>query len=47
MSSASKGLRRWSRGQEFAVEYHAIEPHSHVRLQHYVKGLVQNPKEIV
>ena len=33
---------RWSRGQEFAVENVVIEPHTHARLQHYVKWLVQN-----
>jgi hypothetical protein len=31
---------RWSRGQEFAVENLAIKPHTHARLQHYVKRLV-------
>ena len=34
---------RWSRGQEFAVENVMIEPHTHARLQHYVKRLVQEP----
>jgi hypothetical protein len=38
---------RWSRGQEFAVENLAIKPHTHARLQHYVKRLVQEPAEIV
>ena len=38
---------RWSRGQEFAVENVAIEPHTHVRLAHYVKRLVQKPREVV
>jgi hypothetical protein len=38
---------RWSRGQEFAVENLAIEPHTCARLQHYVKRLVQEPTEIV
>ncbi|NOS81297.1 MAG: PilZ domain-containing protein [Nitrospira sp.] len=36
---------RWSRGQEFAVENLAIEPHIHARLQHYVKRLVQELAE--
>ena len=36
---------RWSRGQEFAVENLAIEPHNHARLQHYVKRLVQELAE--
>ena len=31
---------RWSRGQEFAVENIAIEPHTQARLKHYVKRLV-------
>jgi hypothetical protein len=34
---------RWSRGQEFAVETVMIEPHTHARLQHYVKRLCENP----
>jgi hypothetical protein len=34
---------RWSRGQEFAVEYVAIEPHTQARLAHYVKRLVLEP----
>jgi hypothetical protein len=38
---------RWSRGQEFAVENTSIEPHTHARLQHYVKRLVQEPTETV
>ena len=33
---------RWSRGQEFAVENLAIEPHTQARLKHYVKRLVLN-----
>ena len=33
---------RWSRGQEFAVENMAIEPHTQARLKHYVKRLVLN-----
>ena len=38
---------KWSRGQEFAVENVAIEAHTHARLQHYVKRLVQEPTTIV
>lgn len=38
---------RWSRGQEFAIENLAIEPHTHARLHHYVKRLVQEPTEIL
>ena len=34
---------RWSRGQEFAVETVAIEPHTQARLSHYVKRLVLEP----
>ena len=34
---------RWSRGQEFAVENVAIEPHTQARLAHYVKRLVLEP----
>ena len=37
MSNVSKCLKRWSRGQEFAVENLTIETHTHARLQHYVK----------
>jgi hypothetical protein len=37
---------RWSRGQEFAVENVVIEQHTHARLRHYVKRLVQEPAEI-
>ena len=36
---------RWSRGQEFAVETMAIEPHTQTRLKHYVKRLVLNLTE--
>lgn len=36
---------RWSRGQEFAVETMAIEPHTQARLKHYVKRLVLNLTE--
>lgn len=32
---------RWSRGQEFAVENLAMEPHTHARLHHFVKRLAQ------
>lgn len=38
---------RWSRGREFAVENVAIEPHTHARLKHYVKRLVQEQTTIV
>src|SRR5512141_1432751 len=38
---------RWSRGQEFAVENLAIEPHTVPRLEHYVKRLVQELTENV
>ena len=34
---------RWSRGQEFAAETGLIEPHTQVRLQHYMKRLCENP----
>jgi hypothetical protein len=37
---------RWSRGQEFAVENLLVERHTHARLQHYVKRLVQEPAEM-
>jgi hypothetical protein len=37
---------RWSRGQEFAVENLAIEPHTRARLQHYVNRLVRNQRRI-
>ena len=36
---------RWSKGQEFAVENIAIEPHTQARLAHYVKRLVQQSLE--
>ena len=36
---------RWSRGEEFAIETVIIEQHTHARLQHYVKRLVQEPAE--
>ena len=38
---------RWSRGRDFAVENIFVERHTHARLQHYVKRLVQEPTEIV
>ena len=38
---------RWSRGQEFAVENLAMEPHAIARLAHYVKRTVQEPSEII
>jgi hypothetical protein len=37
---------RWSRGDEFAAENVVIEQLTHVRLQRYVKRLVQEPTEI-
>ena len=43
----SEAVVRWSRGQEFAVENMVIEPHTHARLQHYVKRLVQVPAEVI
>lgn len=36
---------RWSRGEEFAIETVMIEPHTHARLQHEVKRLVQASAE--
>jgi len=33
---------RWSRGQEFAVEVVAVEPHTLARLAHYLKRLVNH-----
>ena len=36
---------RWSRGQEFAMETVVIQPHTHARLQQYVKRLVLEPLE--
>ena len=38
---------RWSRGQDFAVENIFIEAHTHARLQHYVKRLVQETMETI
>ena len=38
---------RGSRGQEFAVENLAIEPHTQARLQHYVKRLAREPAKII
>jgi hypothetical protein len=43
----SEAVVRWSRGQEFAVENVVIETHTHARLQHYVKRLVQELAKIV
>jgi hypothetical protein len=43
----AQAVVRWSRGREFAVENVAIEPHTHARLQHYVKRLVQEQTTIV
>ena len=37
---------RWSRGQEFAIENLAMEPHTQARFGHYVKRLAQEPMEI-
>ena len=42
-----EAIVRWSRGQEFAVENVVIEPHTHARLQHYVKRLVQHSRESI
>ena len=36
---------RWSRGQEFAVENVAIDPHTQARLAHSVKQLGPQPLE--
>jgi hypothetical protein len=36
-----EAMVRWSGGQEFAVENLAIEPHTHARLEHYLRRLVQ------
>jgi hypothetical protein len=41
----AEAVVRWSRGQEFAVENMAIEPHTQARLKHYVKRLVLNLTE--
>lgn len=41
-----EAIVRWSRGQEFAVENLAMEPHTHARLQHYVKRLVRELAEM-
>jgi hypothetical protein len=40
-----EAIVRWSRGQEFAVENMAVEPHTQARLKHYVKRLVLNLTE--
>ena len=48
MSNVSRCRKPWfdSRGrQEFAVENLAIQPHTRARLQHYVKRLLQEPRE--
>jgi hypothetical protein len=42
-----EAIVRWSRGDEFAVENVVLERHTHARLQHFVKRLVQEPTEIV
>jgi hypothetical protein len=41
-----QAIVRWSRGQEFTVENVLVERRTHARLQHYVKGLVQELTEI-
>ncbi len=38
---------RWSRGQEFAVENVVIEPHTHARLQHFVKRSVRERGTVI
>ena len=38
---------RWSRGQDFAVENTFMEPHTHARLQHYVRLLVEETVETI
>lgn len=43
----SEAVVQWSRGQEFAIENLVIEPHAYARLQHYVKGLVREPAEMI
>ncbi len=45
--AVTEAVVRWSRGQEFAVENLAIEPHTRAQLQHYLKRLVQEPTVIV
>ena len=40
---ASEAVVRWSRGQEFAVENVVVARHTHARLSHYVKRLIQEP----
>jgi PilZ domain len=42
-----EAIVRWSRGHEFAVENIEYQPHTHTRLQHYVKRLVQEPGESI
>jgi hypothetical protein len=42
-----QAIVRWSSGQEFAVENVMVQRHIHARLQHYVKGLVQELTEVV
>ena len=36
-----EAVKRWSRGEEFAVETVKIEQHTQARLQHYVKRSVE------
>ena len=38
---------RWSRGQDFAVENTFMKAHTHARLQHYVKRLVEEPVDSI
>jgi hypothetical protein len=42
-----EAVAQWSRSQEFAVEDVVIDPHTHARVQHDVKRLVQKSMEIV
>ena len=42
-----EAVARWSRGQKFAVENISVELQTQVRLQHYMKRLVQEPAENV
>jgi hypothetical protein len=44
--TVSEATVRWSRGSEFAVESHEIEPHTLARLQHYVQRLVKDTATI-
>ena len=42
-----EAVMRWSRGQEFAVENLAMEPHAVARLARYVTRTVQEPSESI